>query len=196
MIGNSWAGFNSLQVAALRPPELGAIVTSCSTDDRYADDMHYMGGCLLTDSLDWGTMFQGLLAPAAGSGAGRRGVAGDLGARLGGDLRADRGVVAPPAPRCVLAPRLGLRGLRRDRGSGPGRRRLAGRLFERDPAAAGRSDGAASRGHRSVGARLSTPRGARTRLRLPRPGRALVRSLAQGREQRRDGWPDAAGVDG
>ncbi len=62
MIGNSWAGFNSLQVAALRPPELGAIVTSCSTDDRYADDMHYMGGCLLTDSLDWGTMFQGLLA--------------------------------------------------------------------------------------------------------------------------------------
>ncbi|HEV8489935.1 MAG TPA: CocE/NonD family hydrolase [Candidatus Limnocylindrales bacterium] len=62
MIGNSWAGFNALQIAALRPPALGAIVTSCSTDDRYADDMHYMGGCLLTDMLDWGTMFQGLLA--------------------------------------------------------------------------------------------------------------------------------------
>ena len=62
MIGNSWAGFNALQVAALRPPELGAIVTSCSTDDRYADDMHYMGGCLLTDTLDWGAMFQALLA--------------------------------------------------------------------------------------------------------------------------------------
>ena len=62
LIGNSWAGFNALQIAALRPPELGAIVTSCSTDDRYADDMHYMGGCLLTDTLDWGAMFQALLA--------------------------------------------------------------------------------------------------------------------------------------
>jgi hypothetical protein len=62
LIGNSWSGFNALQIAALRPPELGAIVTSCSTDDRYADDMHYMGGCLLTDTLDWGTMFQALLA--------------------------------------------------------------------------------------------------------------------------------------
>jgi putative CocE/NonD family hydrolase len=62
LIGNSWSGFNALQIAALRPPALGAIVTSCSTDDRYADDMHYMGGCLLTDTLDWGTMFQALLA--------------------------------------------------------------------------------------------------------------------------------------
>jgi uncharacterized protein len=62
MIGNSWSGFNALQVAALQPPALGAIVTSCSTDDRYADDMHYMGGCLLSDMLDWGTLFQALLA--------------------------------------------------------------------------------------------------------------------------------------
>ena len=62
MIGNSWSGFNALQVAALQPPALGAIVTSCSTDDRYADDMHWMGGCLLTDMLDWGTLFQALLA--------------------------------------------------------------------------------------------------------------------------------------
>jgi putative CocE/NonD family hydrolase len=62
MIGNSWSGFNALQVAALQPPALAAIVTSCSTDDRYADDMHYMGGCLLTDMLDWGTLFQALLA--------------------------------------------------------------------------------------------------------------------------------------
>lgn len=61
MIGNSWGGFNSLQVAALRPPALKAIVTSCSTDDRYADDMHIMGGALLTDTLDWGTYFWTLL---------------------------------------------------------------------------------------------------------------------------------------
>lgn len=61
MFGISWGGFNSLQVAALQPPELKAIVTSCSTDDRYSDDMHYMGGCLLNDNLDWGTTFFGIL---------------------------------------------------------------------------------------------------------------------------------------
>ena len=47
MFGISWGGFNSLQVAARRPPSLKAIITLCSTDDRYADDVHYMGGCLL-----------------------------------------------------------------------------------------------------------------------------------------------------
>ena len=47
MWGNSWGGFNSLQVAAHAPPELAAIVSLYSTDDRYADDVHYMGGCLL-----------------------------------------------------------------------------------------------------------------------------------------------------
>src|SRR5262249_46268200 len=47
MMGISWGGFNSLQVAALRPPELKAIVTCCSTDDRYADDVHYLGGSVL-----------------------------------------------------------------------------------------------------------------------------------------------------
>jgi putative CocE/NonD family hydrolase len=58
MMGNSWGGFNALQVAARRPPALRAIITSCSTDDRYADDIHYMGGCLLADNLRWAsTMF-------------------------------------------------------------------------------------------------------------------------------------------
>ncbi len=53
MMGISWGGFNSLQIAALQPPELKAIITVCSTDDRYADDIHYMGGCLLGDNLSW-----------------------------------------------------------------------------------------------------------------------------------------------
>jgi uncharacterized protein len=58
MMGISWGGFNTLQVAARRPPGLRAVVTACSTDDRYADDVHYMGGCLLTDNLSWAsTMF-------------------------------------------------------------------------------------------------------------------------------------------
>ncbi len=55
MMGKSWGGFNALQVAALRPPALKAIITVCSTDDRYADDVHYMGGCLLSDNLWWGS---------------------------------------------------------------------------------------------------------------------------------------------
>jgi uncharacterized protein len=46
MIGISWGGFNSLQIAALKPPQLKAIISVCSTDDRYANDEHYMGGCL------------------------------------------------------------------------------------------------------------------------------------------------------
>ncbi len=53
MMGISWGGFNALQIAALRPPELKAIITLCSTDDRYADDVHHMGGCLLGDNLSW-----------------------------------------------------------------------------------------------------------------------------------------------
>ena len=58
MYGISWGGFNGLQIAAMRPPELKAIITVCSTDDRYADDVHYMGGCLLGDNLSWAsTMF-------------------------------------------------------------------------------------------------------------------------------------------
>ena len=56
MMGISWGGFNALQVAAMQPPELGAIVTLCSTDDRYADDAHYMGGCLLNENLIWGSV--------------------------------------------------------------------------------------------------------------------------------------------
>ena len=54
MIGLSWGGFNGLQVAARRPPSLRAIVSMCASDDRYADDVHYVGGCVLAvDMLPW-----------------------------------------------------------------------------------------------------------------------------------------------
>ena len=62
MLGLSWSGFNSLQVAARRPPALKAIITMCSTDDRYADDAHYKGGCLLNENLTWGSAFFSLNA--------------------------------------------------------------------------------------------------------------------------------------
>ncbi|MDJ0342006.1 CocE/NonD family hydrolase [Streptomyces sp. H10-C2] len=47
MFGISWGGFNSLQIAALAPDALKAVVTVCSTDDRYDNDVHYMGGSVL-----------------------------------------------------------------------------------------------------------------------------------------------------
>jgi len=54
IIGKSWGGFNGLQIAALDPPQLRCIVTVCSTDDRYADDVHYAGGSLLaSEMLPW-----------------------------------------------------------------------------------------------------------------------------------------------
>ena len=59
MLGISWGGFNGLQVAARRPPALRAIVTLCSTDDRYADDVHYDGGCVSSDMLQWASSMLG-----------------------------------------------------------------------------------------------------------------------------------------
>lgn len=64
MIGISWGGFAGLQVAARRPPALKAIVTACSTDDRYRDDVHFMGGSLLIDGMQWGAgLFTQLARP-------------------------------------------------------------------------------------------------------------------------------------
>ena len=47
MFGSSYSGFTALQVAALGPPHLKAIVPMYATDDRYTDDCHYdRGGSL------------------------------------------------------------------------------------------------------------------------------------------------------
>lgn len=65
MIGISWGGFNGLQLAYCRPPALKAVVSVASTTDRYADDIHYMGGCLLSDNVNWASqMFAYLSRPA------------------------------------------------------------------------------------------------------------------------------------
>lgn len=53
MMGISWGGFNSLQVAALRPPALKAVISIASTVDRYNDDIHYKDGCHLSAQLSW-----------------------------------------------------------------------------------------------------------------------------------------------
>ncbi len=81
MTGISWGGFNALQVAALKPPALKAIITLCSTDDRYADDIHYMGGCLhqRESLLERRPLHLG--RPAARSAARRRRIGGRSGWR-------------------------------------------------------------------------------------------------------------------
>ena len=58
MIGISWGGFNALQIAARAPHGLDAVVTIASTVDRYRDDIHYKGGCLLLENLGWSSTMQ------------------------------------------------------------------------------------------------------------------------------------------
>lgn len=60
IFGKSWGGFNALQIAARRPPQLKAVIAMHFTDDRYTDDVHYMGGCLLTSQmLPWASVMLG-----------------------------------------------------------------------------------------------------------------------------------------
>ena len=54
MFGMSWGANAALQVAARRPPSLKAIIPVHGTDNRYTDDIHFKGGCLLTAGLAWG----------------------------------------------------------------------------------------------------------------------------------------------
>ena len=57
MMGISWGGFNALQVAARRPPALKAVISACSSDDRYHEDVHFMGGCVVPEwALTWASL--------------------------------------------------------------------------------------------------------------------------------------------
>ena len=129
MIGRSWGGFNGLQVAARRPPALKAIVTVYSTDDRYADDAHYIGGCLLThEMLGWGTNMHTVatLPPTrCRSASGWKQMWQE---RLDGLPPADPHLAQPPAPGRLLEARLGQRGLRRHHLCRLRHRRLVRRL--------------------------------------------------------------------
>jgi uncharacterized protein len=62
MRGISWGGINTLQIAALAPPQLKAIMPMCCTDTRYTDDAHYIGGALGLTDLQWGVQFKAVMA--------------------------------------------------------------------------------------------------------------------------------------
>lgn len=53
MMGISWGGFNALQLAALQPAALKAVIAIGTTVDRYNDDIHYKNGCLLYSNFLW-----------------------------------------------------------------------------------------------------------------------------------------------
>ena len=54
MLGTSYSGFNSLHMAMEGVPQLGAVAAMYATDDRYTDDVHYMGGALRAlDLIDY-----------------------------------------------------------------------------------------------------------------------------------------------
>ncbi|MDW4550332.1 CocE/NonD family hydrolase [Defluviimonas sp. D31] len=62
MFGTSWGGTASLQAAVDAPGPLKAVLANCATADRFEDDIHWMGGCLLTDSFEWGATLPAILA--------------------------------------------------------------------------------------------------------------------------------------
>ena len=63
-MGKSWSAINSLMVAARpdRPRALKAVLVCCGSDDRYNDDVHYMGGAMMFDNVSWPSSMFGWLA--------------------------------------------------------------------------------------------------------------------------------------
>jgi predicted acyl esterase len=44
MFGICWGSFNSLTIASSAPEPLKTVLAVCSWDDRYDNDVHYLGG--------------------------------------------------------------------------------------------------------------------------------------------------------
>ncbi len=61
MFGTSWGGTASLQAACKAPEALKAVIANCATTNRFEDDIHWMGGNLLTDSFEWGATLPAIL---------------------------------------------------------------------------------------------------------------------------------------
>lgn len=64
MMGESWSALNSLMVASRAdcPAALKAIIVNCGSDDRYNDDVHYMGGAMMMDNGGWASSMWGWLS--------------------------------------------------------------------------------------------------------------------------------------
>jgi predicted acyl esterase len=52
MLGISWGGFNSIQMALRKPPALKAIVAVAATEQLYKEDVHYIDGVFHVDEFE------------------------------------------------------------------------------------------------------------------------------------------------
>ncbi|HLY58143.1 MAG TPA: CocE/NonD family hydrolase, partial [Stellaceae bacterium] len=60
--GLSWAGINTLQIAAKAPPELKAIMPMGCCDIRFTDDAHFIGGGVGLTNFQWGVQFRSVMS--------------------------------------------------------------------------------------------------------------------------------------
>ena len=195
MMGISWGGFNALQVAARRPPALKAIITVCSTDDRYRDDVHYMGGTPLRANFGWASfLFGAMCHPPDPTLVGDRWRAMWL-ERLNHlplfvepwlrhqwrDAYWKHGSVCEDYS-AIQCPVYAVGG-------------WTDGYTNAIPPAARAPGGAAQGPHRPLGTCLSAFRAPRSTDRLSAGGAAVVGSLAEGYRHRPDGRADAASVD-
>ena len=193
MIGLSWGGFNGLQVAARRPPQLKAVIALGFTDDRYHDDVHYKGGVLLAHDMNvWASNMLGFLASPPDPqhyGDAWREVWLE---RLEQTPPLCRGLDSAPAPRRLLATRVCVRRLRRDYLPGLPGHGLGGFLQQQRPALARRTRRAPQSPYRSVGARLSVQRKTGSSGRLFARVLEVVRPASQRYQHRHHGGAQAA----
>ncbi len=52
MLGISWGGFNSIQMALRKPPALKAILAAAATEELFKEDVHYMDGVFHVDEFE------------------------------------------------------------------------------------------------------------------------------------------------
>jgi len=64
MMGISWGGFNSIQMAMRRPPALKAIIAADASDDLFHDDIHYIDGMMHVDEFEISMDLTNSLSPA------------------------------------------------------------------------------------------------------------------------------------
>ncbi|MFZ3215682.1 MAG: CocE/NonD family hydrolase [Candidatus Acidiferrales bacterium] len=58
MMGISWGGFNSIQMARRHPPALKAIIAMCATEELLHDDIHYIDDLMHLDEYELGMDLQ------------------------------------------------------------------------------------------------------------------------------------------
>ena len=188
MMGKSWSALNALMMAARkdRPPALKAVIVCDGSDDRYNDDVHYMGGAMMFDNYSWPSSMWGWIAqppdPAVVGDAWR-----DMWkARIDRRRFLVQAMGEPSGAWRVLDRDGGARSLRRCRRAGVHHVGLAGRLQESGRACdhrALRARQAGRRADRRLGPQISVQRLSGPARRLAELHRhPLVGPLAQGQD--------------